>query len=123
GPTVPFDRNNALSYANRYWNRACDDDRVAIESGAVSVNDKRKAMDAPRDKGGEVYFVSNGQRGENAVFGRLVGDKLVEQKPDPVLTDLNDHLDDCTHYVSRCLLNGGVNIKETHRANELIEAL
>jgi hypothetical protein len=120
---VPFDRNNALNYANKYWNRACDDDRIAIESGAVSVNDKRKAMDAPRDKGWEVYFVSDGGRGENAVFARMVGGKLAETKPDPVLTDQTNHLDDCTHYVSRCLINEGINVKETNRANELIEAL
>lgn len=120
---MPFDRNAALTYASKYWNRACDDDRVAIESGSVPINDKRKAMDAPRDKGWEVYFVSDGGRGENAVFARMVGDKLVETKPDPVLTDLKDHLDDCTHYVSHCLLNEGITVKPTNRANELIEAL
>jgi hypothetical protein len=77
-------------------------------------------MNAPAADGWEAFFVSNGNVGEDAVFQRFIAGKT-EVKPDPIATW--DDLDDCTHYVCRCLLKEGIALTETPRANELAEAM
>jgi hypothetical protein len=56
--------------------------------------------------------------GEKGVFRSLADGS---EKPDPFVRF--DDLDDCTHYVSRCLKAEGVKLTETGRANELAEAM
>jgi Putative amidase domain len=117
---VSIDRQAAVDYAKKFWNRVCDDDKFWISSSVVSLAAKRKSMSAPAADGWEAFFVSNGAVGENAVFRRTVGGKT-EEKPDPIATW--DDLDDCTHYVCRCLIKEGIALTETPRANELTEAM
>jgi hypothetical protein len=117
---MSLDRDAARKYALKFWNRACDDDRIGVPSGSVSVADKRKSMKAPASEGWEVFFVADKNTRERGVF-RRTKDGKIEDMPDPVVSA--DDLEDCTHYVSKCLLNGGVTLTETYRANELITAL
>jgi len=117
---MPLDRKSAVDYATRFWNRVCDDDMIAISSGVVSLADKRKSMKAPASDGWEGWYVSDGNGNEKAVFGRVVNGKVVSQA-DPIFTW--DFLDDCTHYVCRCLLAEGVKLTQTSRANELTEEM
>jgi putative amidase-like protein len=117
---MTIDRNAALEYAKKYWNRVTDDDKFWTSNAVVSLAAKRKSMNAPAAEGWEAFFVSNHDRGEDAVFRRTVGGNI-EQKPDPIATW--DDLDDCTHYVCRCLIKEGISLKETPRANELAEAM
>lgn len=117
---MPINRQAAVDYAAKYWNRVTDDDKFWISSEAVMLADKRKSMKAPAADGWEAFFVPDGSGGENAVFRRTVSGKI-EDMPDPIAT-MKD-LDDCTHYVCRCLLKEGIVLKETPRANELAEAM
>ena len=117
---MPIDRKAALDYAKKFWNRVTDDDRYWTENAVVLLDDKRKKMDAPAKDGWEAFFVPNGTGGEKAIFRRTVAGKT-EDKPDPIATW--DELDDCTHYVCRCLLKEGITLRETPRANELTEAM
>ena len=117
---MPLDRKAALDYAKKFWNRVTDDDRFWTENAVVLLDDKRKKMDAPAKDGWEAFFVPNGTGGEKAIFRRTVAGKT-EDKPDPIATW--DELDDCTHYVCRCLLKEGIALRETPRANELTEAM
>ena len=117
---MSLDRIGAVAYARRYWNRVCDDDKLWITSGVISLAEKRRALRAPASEAWDAFFVSNGDGGENAVFRRTVNGSI-EEKPDPIAEW--DHLDDCTHYVCRCLIKEGVKLTETPRANELTEAM
>jgi hypothetical protein len=117
---MPINRNAALNYARKYWNRVTDDDKFWTSNEVVSLAAKRRAMGAPASAGWEAFFVSNGADGENAIFRRTTGDKT-EDKPDPIATW--DELDDCTHYVCRCLIKEGIALTETPRADELAAAM
>jgi hypothetical protein len=127
---VLIDRKAAVDYAKKYWNRVTDDDKFWLHNEVVALADKRKSMNAPASEGWEAFFVPDGNGGENAVFRRTVPAKIVdgktvpaktEDKRDPIAT--NDDLDDCTHYVCRCLIKEGIALTETPRANELAEAM
>jgi hypothetical protein len=117
---MPINRNAALNYARKYWNRVTDDDKFWTSNAVVSLAAKRRAMGAPASDGWEAVFVSNGDGGENAIFRRTVGGRT-EDKPDPIA--IWDELDDCTHYVCRCLIKEGIDLTETPRANELAAAM
>ncbi len=117
---MAIDRKAAIDYAKKFWNRVCDDDKFWTTNAPVSLAAKRKSMSAPAAEGWEAFFVSNGNVGENAIFRRTVNGKT-EDKPDPI-ADWNA-LDDCTHYVCRCLIKEGIDLTETPRANELTEAM
>jgi hypothetical protein len=117
---VAIDRKAAVDYARKFWNRVSDNDKFWISSAEISLAAKRKSMKAPAADGWEAFFVPDGSGGEKAIFRRTVGGKT-EDMPDPIA--IWDDLDDCTHYVCRCLLKGGVSLKETPRANELTETM
>ena len=117
---MPIDRKAAVDYAKKHWNRVTDDDKFWTSNAVVPLATKRKSMHAPASEGWDAFFVSNGAGGENAIFRRTVAGKT-EDKPDPIATW--DELDDCTHYVCRCLLKEGIALTETPRANELAEAM
>lgn len=117
---MPINRDAALNYARKYWNRVTDDNKFWTSSEAVSLAAKRRSMGAPASDGWEAVFVSNGDGGENAIFRRTVGGGT-EDKPDPIA--IWDELDDCTHYVCRCLIKEGIDLTETPRANELAAAV
>ncbi len=117
---MPIDRNAAVNYARTFWNRVADDDKFWTSNAEVSLPLKRKLMDAPVSEGWIAFFVANDTGGEDAVFRRTINGR-VEQKPDPIARF--DDLDDCTHYVSRCLHKEGIVFKQTPRANELALAM
>ena len=117
---MALDRKAAVDYAKKFWNRVADDDKIAISSGQILLADKRKSMKAPASDGWEAFFVSDGAAGEKAVFRRTINGK-VEQMRDPIADW--DALDDCTHYVCRCLIKEGIELRQTGRANELAEAM
>jgi hypothetical protein len=64
--------------------------------------------------------VTNNDGKEAAIFRRTVGGKT-EDKPDPI-ADYGT-LEDCTHYLSRCLIAENIKFKETKRAAELTLAM
>ena len=117
---MSIDRKAAVDYARKFWNRVADDDKFWTTHKVVLLADQRKSMKAPASEGWEALFVPDGTGNEKAVFRRTVAGKT-EDKPDPIATF--DQLDDCTHYVCRCLLKEGVALTETPRANELAEAM
>lgn len=117
---MAIDRKAAVDYAKKFWNRVADDDKIAISSGEILLVNKRKSMKAPASDGWEAFFVSDGANGEKAVFRRTVKGAM-EEMPDPIADWAA--LDDCTHYVCRCLIKEGINLTETGRANELAEAM
>jgi hypothetical protein len=117
---MSIDRKAAMDYARKYWNRVTDDDKFWTSNAVVSLADKRKSMNAPATDGWEAFFVTDGGGGEKAIFRRTTGG-TTEDKPDPIATWKD--LDDCTHYVCRCLIKEGIALTETPRANELAEAM
>jgi hypothetical protein len=115
---MPIDRNAAMDYARKFWNKLTDDDRFAHHNaGLVNVADARLKMKAPK-KDWEGIFLSNDKGGEKGVFRNITDGTI---KPDSFIEW--DMLDDCTHYVSRCLKAEGITLTETSRANELAEAM
>jgi len=120
---MSLNRQAALDYAKKFWNRVCDDGKICIKGGAFLLADKRRKMGAPESAGWFAVYVSDGSGGEKAVFQRVKGG-AVEEMPDAIAVWSGaEGLDDCTHYVSRCLIAGGVALKETARANELSLAM
>jgi hypothetical protein len=117
---MPIDRNAAVAYAKKYWNRVADDNTFWTSDDEIQLADKRRSMNAPAAAGWEAFFVGDGNGGEKAIFRRQV-DGRTEDKPDPIATW--HELDDCTHFVSRCLIKEGIAFTETPRANELAEAM
>src|SRR5215831_702294 len=115
---MSIDRTAAVDFAKKFWNKLADDEKFAHHSaGIISVAHARHQMHAPKADW-EGVFVSDGNGGEKGVFRSLVDGS---EKPDPFVRF--DDLDDCTHYVSRCLKAEGVSLAETGRANELAEAM
>ena len=123
---MPIDRDAAIAYARKYWNRMTDDGTFDVGSGPVDVAAKRRKLKAPASDGWEVFFLPDGQGNEDAVFRRTVNGKT-EDLDEPIETwkgqGGNGGLNDCTHYVSLCLLAEGAAITKTGRANELAEQL
>jgi len=118
---VALDRKGAVEFARKFWNRVSDDDKFWTSNEPIMTATRRKAQHAPLTDGWEVFFIPDGQGNEDGVFCRTANGKITDKKADPVADW--DLLDDCTHYVCRCLLAEGVDLKETPRANELTEAM
>jgi hypothetical protein len=102
-----YDRDAAVAYAQRYWDRPCDDGIFWRSDSAVDVAHMRKALHAPADDGWEARFVPDGKEAEHAVFRREVGGKVEEIEIQPWAG-----LADCAHFLSRCLTAGGFSIQE-----------
>jgi hypothetical protein len=116
---MSLNRQAAVDYGKKFWNRVCDDGKIWTSSAAVLLADKRKKMGAPESDGWSAVYVSDGSGGEKGVFRRVKGG-IVEEMPDAIAVWSGSHgLDDCTHYVCRCLTAEGVSLKETPRADEL----
>jgi len=117
---VAINRIAAIDYAKEFWNRVTDDNKIAISSGEIHLDDKRKLMHAPASDGWQGYFVYSRVGGERAVFLRTVGGKIEMMEP-PIASQSD--IDDCTHYVCRCLMKEGIPLRTTSRANELAEQM
>jgi hypothetical protein len=130
---MAYDREKAATYAKTYWNTACDDGIYYTAWGKVSVSQKRQQFKIPANW--VFRFQPDPTRGENAVFlkdddiscytydCRIVVTPWLEAYKAPDGTTHEGGLDDCTHFVSRCLLSGGAIIKETAGAANLVTQL
>jgi hypothetical protein len=121
---MAFSRDKAIAYATKYWRRVCDDNLVYIGTGrgVVSIDEKRKKWNAPKEDGWEAFFVKDGQGAEQVVFKQIVNNVEVATNNKPIVTEADD-LEDCTHFISRCLFHEGVPIHQTPNANTLIVSL
>jgi hypothetical protein len=102
-----YDRDAAVTYARRFWDRPCDDGIFWRTDYAVDVAGMRKSLHAPAKDGWEARFVPDGAGAEHAVFKRDVGGTVDEIEIQPW-----DGLADCAHFLSRCLTAGGFVVKE-----------
>ncbi|HVZ89748.1 MAG TPA: hypothetical protein VHG72_22500 [Polyangia bacterium] len=102
-----YDRDAAVAYAQRYWDRPCDDGIFWRTDYAVDVDKIRKTLSAPAKDGWEARFVPDGRGAEHAVFRREIKGRLEEIEIQPW-----DGLADCAHFLSRCLTAGGFSIRE-----------
>ena len=114
---MAYDRTKSVSYAEKHWDRPCDDGVFWTTSGVLNVAHLRVKHKAPEKDGWGVRFIDNGTGGEKAVFRRTVAGK-VEDK----LIHEWAGLADCAHYLSRCMTAGGVKI-EKRGVRSLISAL
>jgi hypothetical protein len=103
-----YDRDKAIDYARRYWDRPCDDGVFWLTNEAVNVEQKRKELKAPAKGGWEALFAPDGMGGEKAVFRRTAFDGTLEE----ILIQGWAGLADCAHFLSRSLQSGGINISE-----------
>ena len=102
-----YKRDDAIAYAEKFWNRPCDDGVIWLTDEAIVVEKKRKDLAAPLADGWEALFEAavqpDGKWAEDAVFRKsAVGTPKVIQ-----------HwagLADCAHYLSKCIQHGGVNV-------------
>jgi hypothetical protein len=102
---MSLSRTAVQSYAKTHWNTPCDDGRIATNSGHVSVAAKAAQWGATGPDWSPVFVRDT--TGETLWFTH-------PSKPAIEAKDLNgDVLDDCTHYISRCLIKGGLNVLET----------
>jgi NlpC/P60 family len=116
---MSFSRDAAIKFAKQFWDKVTDDDKFGHHSdGVVSLAEARRRMNAPKPDW-EAVFVFSPKTGQDKGMFRNTNDGSF--KPDPFVTE--DDVDDCTHYVSRCLNTEGISLTETGRANELAEAM
>src|SRR6476660_5980965 len=109
---------DSVAYAQRYWNTPCDDGVFWLTNERISVEAKRKQLNAPASDGWQAMFVrGDGTDPEKAVFRRTVGSMIQEK----VINGWAG-LADCSHFLSRCLTAGGANLNE-RGVGELVAAL
>ncbi len=134
-----MDRKAALNYAERFWDRPCDDGEIMLDERAIRVREERTRLNAPENDGWEARFVYNGKPpsdpdfGDEAVFIKKLpaGDPGGVNIPDLPGTWLKKTiqdwagLNDCAHYLSCCLgKNGGkAGVPEREKPDALIKEL
>lgn len=115
---MAYNRDDAVSYADRHWNIPCDDGVFWLTNEAIVVETKRRQLHAPAAAGWQPMFVKgDGTEPEKAVFRRTVGG-LTEEK----IINGWAGLADCAHFLSRCLSAGGVKVSE-RGVTELVSTL
>lgn len=102
-----YDRDAAVAYARRYWDRPCDDGVFWRTDRAVEVEKMRGVLGAPAKEEWQARFVPDGLGSEHAVFQRTVQGKVEEKQIQPW-----EGLADCAHFLSRCLTSGGFSVSE-----------
>jgi hypothetical protein len=80
-----YDRDAALRYARKYWNRVCDDGYIAIDATSPNLPFKKVPLDT--------NFVFDGDGTEHAA------------SPDGRVLATWNEIDDCTHFISCCIGN------------------
>lgn len=112
---MAYDRAAAVAYAQKYWDKPCDDGVFWLTGEPINVERARKRLAAPAADGWEARFVpvrvSGGQYEEEAAFIRpsLTGQSI------PLLAGIWEKktiapwagLADCAHFLSKCLNAGG----------------
>jgi hypothetical protein len=110
---MAYSRAAAVQYAEKYWNTPCDDGVIWLSKDRVVVASVRGAnakhtqswRAAPLADGWMPYLVDDQKGGEKAVFRRGGGGSTEE-----IL--IADDVDDCAHFVSRCLTAGGASLND-----------
>lgn len=111
---MTLNRKAVESFAKTHWNTPCDDGRIATKRGHISVASKAAEFGATGPDWSAVFVRDS------------TGETLWFQHPTKgaIPTDLDgDVLEDCTHYISRCLINGGLNVVETAWAGSMVANL
>ncbi len=111
---MAYNRVDAVSFADKHWNIPADDglfwrSDVEVIIAKVRAHNILKLPTwkaAPVADGWMPFFVSDGAGGEKAVFRRIVGGTTEE-----ILINPWAGLADCAHFLSRCLMAGGVNVQ------------
>ncbi len=110
-----FVRDDAVKFADKYWNTPADDGLFWLSNEAVVIEQVRKSnviptsfwQKAPAADGWQPFFVDDSNGGEKAVFRRAVGGRTEE-----ILINPWEGIADCAHFLSRCLSAGGLKIAE-----------
>ena len=98
-----YNRSAATDYADRFWDRPCDDGVVWLTDGSIDIAAQRRAKHAPEGDGWQARFVDDGSGAEMLAFVKTA----------PLATKVVQGwagLADCAHFVSKCLQKGGINI-------------
>lgn len=112
---MAYVRDNAIKYADKFWNIPADDGLFWLSNQAVSIASVRmnNVIPTPSWKkalatdGWQPFFVNDGLGGEKAVFRRGIGPKVEE-----IIINPWAGIADCAHFLSRCLTAGGLAIAE-----------
>jgi hypothetical protein len=104
-----LDREDAVKYAAKYWDRPCSDGYFMTAQKAIYIDQERKRLNAPASEGWEAVFVP-----EFSAGGKLAGESAVFQKAngDEKLIHRWDGLADCAHFICQCLKAGDVKVHE-----------
>jgi hypothetical protein len=101
-PERYYDRDAALVYARKYWNRVCSDGYVCVNYNSKFVQEKRKKN--PRKP---VPGFAPGQHKPyrpDVRFERVFEDETVKERIElPGHKGFIYELDDCTHFISCCI--------------------
>jgi len=112
---MPFNRNNAVKFADKHWNIPADDGIFWLSNQGVVIEQVRQKnvigtpfwQRAPAADGWQPFFVDDGNGGEKAVFRRVFNGKTEE-----ILINPWEGIADCAHFLSRCLTAGGVKVEQ-----------
>lgn len=90
---MSYNRAAVVNYARNYWNRPCDDGKIETNGDPLVVS---------RIAPGPDWDAWIAEDGHDTLVFRKAGEA---DRP----TRFNiDNFEDCTHYLSRCLIQGGV---------------
>src|SRR5215471_6778746 len=90
---MAYNRAAVVNYARRYWNRPCDDGKVETKAGQLVVSQIAPGPDW------EAWFAEDGV--DTLVF------KKAGETDRKTRFNHRDY-EDCTHYINRCLIQGGM---------------
>jgi hypothetical protein len=122
---MPFNRTNATAYAHLYWDIPCDDGLIAVKSSSkgLSVEEAfRKKMVGENRSDWQAAFIireKHEPRGEDAWFVPAV----TPTTRDNVLFALWEDINDCAHYVVKCLQAGGISLQDIGAVPQLEKKL
>ncbi len=109
---MTYNRMAVQGYASRYWDKPCDDGKIATNGPDVYVSQKARQFGATGPDWEGVF--RSDSTGETLWFNNKMTAAEIE-------TDIHgDQLEDCTHYISRCLIHGGISVPETSWAPYLV---
>ena len=113
---MAINRVATMDYAERYWDRPCDDGVIWLTYGAINVEQKRRELGAPASEGWEALFEKDGLGSEQAVFRN-------SRTGEGWLIHPWEGLADCAHFISKCLQAGGINVPVELDVGRLLSAL
>jgi len=109
---MPFNRNSAFLYARKHWEIPCDDGLISVKSSSKGLSvehEFRKRMDgAPRSDWQAAFILRDSGKGEDACFIP----STVSAPDQKVVFDTWSDLNDCAHYVTKCLRAGDAPLQD-----------